>query len=348
MMMYQIIFPFVAACLIVGPMAVGLAAPPVDVDRGTSFQVELTAASPTDEASIREHAIAWHPVKKKYYLVADVVPLDSPHHPNTYDTELHLWSSGNLTGWTYHGVAVEKGRSGTSYDGYGVASPAGMVFYHGRLYVPFSARRTSRFEKRSIGLAVSRTDPEKLPWAKTNGPVSDLPGEDDDPALLVMPGDDFLHLFHRRTGPGGYRIVHTASRVPENSDTWPAAQAITPRPREVRAQELTGVFTSNGQAHLLVIEHLVVGGMRIAHLVADTPNGPFSPTDPNRRYLPSDTQPRHLAYGGHITPVVKDGTLVAFFWTVPQQGRRYGLRGHPVRASHDWQSGVLKTEPHGE
>lgn len=123
-------------------------------------------------------------------------------------------------------------------------------------------------------------------------------------------------------------------------------RAITPRPRAVRAQELTGVFASTGKVHMLVIEHLVAGGMRIAHLVADTPDGPFNPADPNRRYLPPDAQPRRLAYGGHITPVVKDGTSVAFFWTVPQQGRRYGLQGHPVRASHDRQSGVLDAVPY--
>jgi len=335
MMMHRMVLPLVATCLLLGQAAIGLTAPPIEVDRGASFHVELTAASPTGEASIREHTIAWHPVKKKYYLVADVVPLDSPHHPNTYDTELHLWSSGDLSQWTYHGVAVEKGRAETSYDRYGVATPAGMVFFHGRLYVPFSARRTSRFEKRSIGLAVSRTDPERLPWTKTKRPVSDLSGEDDDPALYVMSGDGFLHLFHRRTGPGGYRIVHTASKTPEDSDKWPNAQAVTSRPPEVRAQELTGVFAANEKVHLLVIEHLVAGGMRVAHLVADTPDGPFNPADPNRRYLLSDAQPRHLAYSGHITPVVKGGTLVAFFWTVPQQGRRYGLQGHPARAAHD-------------
>ena len=325
----------VATCLWLGSATVSPAAPPIDVDRSVSFRVELTAASPTGEASIREHAIAWHPGKQKYYLVADVVPLSSPHYPNTYDTELHLWSSRDLTQWTYHGAAVRKGTAATSCDGYGVASPAGMAFYEGRLYVPFSARRTPNFEKRSIGLAISEIDPERIPWRKLNRPVSDLPGEDDDPALLAMSGDDCLHLFHRRTGSGGHRIVHTASRTPDDSVTWPAAQAVTPRPNEVCAQELTGVFTANGQVHLLVIEHLIDGGLQIAHLVSDTPCGPFHPADPNQRYLPPSAQPRQLAYGGHITPVARNETPVAFFWTVPQQGRRYGLLGHPVSALSD-------------
>jgi xylan 1,4-beta-xylosidase len=346
MMMHRIILPFVAACLLLGPATVGLTAPPIEIDLRESFHVELTAASPTGEASIREHSITWHPVKKKYYLIADVVPLGSPHHPDTYNTELHLWSSVDLAKWTYHGVAVRKGRAGTSYDGYGVASPAGMAFFRGRLFVPFSARRTSRFEQRSIGLAVSGSDPEKLPWAKTNSPISDLPGDDDDPALLVIPDDDSLHLFHRATGPRGHRIVHTASRTPDRSGTWPAAQTITPRPRAVRAQELTGVFVTNGRVHLLVIEHLYAGGMRIAHLASDTPYGPFNPTDPTRRYLPPDTQPQHLAYGGHITPVEKEGTLSAFFWTVPQQGGRYGLQGHPVRTLYElWRTRLGVNSP---
>ncbi len=327
----QSVLPVLTLCLSIARAVTGVAAPPVEVDFSRSFSVELPATSPVGEASLREHTIVWHPVKQKYYLVADVVPLDSPHHPNTYETELHLWSSGDLTDWVYHGVAVEKGTPGLSDDGYGVASPAGMVFFRDRLLVPFSARRTERFQQRSIGMAVSGSNPEKIPWKKTGRPISDLSGEDDDPAFLVQPGGNRVHLYHRRTGPGGYRIVHTASASPEDPDTWPPAQPVTPRPQEVRAQELTGAFVANGKVHLLVIEHLVAGGIRIAHLRSDSPDGPFEPADPGQRSLPPGAQPRSVAYAGHITPAIRSGTPVAFFWTVPQQGRRYGLQGHPLR-----------------
>ncbi|MFH1265053.1 MAG: hypothetical protein ABIK89_04955 [Planctomycetota bacterium] len=303
---------------------------PFSLDRARSFRVELTADSPVGEASIREHSIAWHPGKGRYYLAADVVPLSSPHHPNTYDTEIHLWSSADLAAWRYHGVAVEKGEPGRSYDGYGVASPAGMVFRDGKLYVPFSARCTERFDRRGIGLAWSGDEPEELPWQKSSRPISDLEGEDDDPALLAGADDGLLHLYHRRTGAGGYRIVHTASPAPERPGSWPGAEPATPRPAEVRAQELTGAFSANGKVHLFVIEHLREGGMKIAHLVSEEPEGSFVSADPGERYLSAESQPGRLAYSGHITPVVRDGRPAALFWTVFQEGKRYGLFGHPA------------------
>lgn len=307
------------------------AAPPIEFDRTQRFQIELAMDSEVGEASIREHAVAWHPIKHKYYLVADVVPLASPHHPNTYNTEIHLWSSPDLMKWDYHGIAVEKGGATQSYDEFGVASPVGMTFTQGKLYVPFSARRTKQFSKRGIGLAWSGADPEKLPWTKSVQAISDLDGEDDDPAMLSIEGDQRLHLYHRRTGPGGYRIVHSASITPEQIDTWPTAQAVAPRPTTVRAQELTGAFYADGKIHLLIIEHLVKGGVKIAHLVSDKPEGPFSPADFKHRYLENDSQASNLAHGGHITPVIRNGHPVAFFWTVSQDGQRYGLLGHPYR-----------------
>ena len=310
-------------------------APPVTIDRNRRFEVELSADSAVGEASIREHAIAWHPRKRKYYLVADVVSLASAHHPNTYDTEIHLWSSPDLTRWCYHGVAVEKGPPGQSYDGHGVASPAGMTLAGGRLYVPFSARRTERFTQRSIGLAWCGAEPEQLPWTKTARPISDLEGEDDDPAVLTVPSDRCLHLYHRRTGPGGYRIVHTQSRTPERPETWLPAEPITPRPADVRAQELTAAFAADGKIHLMIIEHLAKGGMKIAHLWSDRPEGPFVAADPAQRYLLPASQASPLAYGGHISPVVRDDRLLACFWTVHQKGRRYGLLGHPVNLPRD-------------
>ncbi len=55
----------------------------VDPDFGTTFVVALTEGSPAGAASIREHGIVWHPHRKRYYLIADVVPLASSHHPTT-------------------------------------------------------------------------------------------------------------------------------------------------------------------------------------------------------------------------------------------------------------------------
>ncbi len=313
----------------------GEAAPPWTYDASRTFKVELSNQAPTGEASIREHSVVWHPQKRKYYLLADVVPLKSHYHPNTYETEIHLWSGPDLVNWQYHGIAVEKGRTAAGYDSHGVASPAGAVFLNGKIYVPFSARRTGQFTERSIGLAWSGKDPEQIPWNKTKRPISDLVGEDDDPALMTVPGDSRLHLYHRRTGPQSYRIVHTFSETPEISESWPAAIPVTSRPDYVRAQELTGAFYAGGQCHLFVIEHLKKGGMGIAHLVSEKPDAPFTAERGAARYLSGQAQPSQLAYSGHITPVVQGGKLVALFWTVPQKGRRYGLKGHPLLSAGD-------------
>ncbi|MFV2067164.1 MAG: hypothetical protein ACC645_09315 [Pirellulales bacterium] len=66
----RVVFLCVAAYLLLGPATVGRTDPPIEIDRRASFHVELPAGSPTGEASIREHTIAWHPHKEKYDLVA--------------------------------------------------------------------------------------------------------------------------------------------------------------------------------------------------------------------------------------------------------------------------------------
>ena len=323
----------IAACLLpclVFALAACAMAPPTKIafDRKRRFRVELGPNSPVGEASIREHAFAWHPGKNKYYLLADVVPLDSPHHPNTYETEIHLWSGPELDELTYHGVAVPKGKPGTTYDGYGVASPAGIAYHNSKVYVPFSARKTATFGERGIGLAWHEGDPETLPWTKTPAAISHPPGSNDDPAVVTIPGDPRLHLYHRCAGPQGYRILHTASATPEDPASWPDAAPVTPRPDTVRAQELTGAAWIDGAVHLFIIEHLTAGGMRIAHLRSLQPEGPFAPAVPSERYLLDE--PDGLAYSGHFTPVVRDGRLLACFWTAFQKGPRYGLLGHPA------------------
>ena len=323
------------ACWLVGLCLSSCVVFSAEISRGlhynpdVTYRVELPPNSPLGEASIREHTIAWHPQRRKFYLVADVVPLASARHPNTYDTELHLWSSPDLTTWTYHGVAVPKGQPGADYAGYGTASPAGMIFWQGKLYVPFSARRTPQFTQRSIGLAWSGDQPEAVPWTKSPAPISDLAGEDDDAALVSVPEDRRLHLYHRNAGPNGYLVAHTASATPESPSSWPAATGVTLRPEGVRAQELTGAFALGGSIHLFVIEQgPAFKGIRIAHLRAGKPDALFEPFNPHERYL--DKQPIPLAYGGHITPVLRAGQLVALFWTAPQRGTRYGLLGHPA------------------
>lgn len=59
------------------------------------------------------------------------------------------------------------------------------------------------------------------------------------------------------------------------------------------------------------------------------PAAMFVQANPFRRYLAD--QPVRLKDGGHFTPVVRDGKLIAASWTVYQSGKRYGLTGCPIR-----------------
>jgi|GEM_PF-1853546 len=302
----------------------------VQFDLTKPFEVQLTKDSVIGEASIREHTIVWHPLKKKYYLLADVIPLKSKYHPNTYESEIHLFSSSHLSDWQYHGIAITKGETEGDHDRHGVASPVSATLKKGIIYCPYSARRTKEFTQRSVGLAYSYSDPEKIPWNKTAQPISDLPGEDDDVAIINDEKGAPFHLYHRNAGPEGYRIVHSESTTPLKESSWAKATPVAERPQTVRAQELTGAILIDGLYHLFVIEHLYKGGVKIAHLSSHDPAGPFHSFQKNQRYLKPSDQPKRIIYSGHITPVMQDGKISAFFWTAHQQGKRYGLIGHPV------------------
>lgn len=304
---------------------------PALCDRTNTFQVSLPEGSITGESSLREHSIVWHPEKKKYYLLADVIPLASDDHPNTYNTEIHLFSSPDLADWRYHGVAIRKGTAADDFDRYGVASPVAATLVDGVIYCPYSARKTRQYTGRSAGLAWSGADPEQIPWNKSGQPVSDLPGEDDDVALISTAGDDRFHLYHRTTGADGYQIVYRASKNPRDKASWSKAIPVAAPPEMVRAQELTGAVFVDGLFHLFIIEHFHKGSAQIAHVVSQQSAGPFRAFQKNQRYLEPEDQPRNIIYSGHITPVVRQGKWDAFFWTTSQQGKRYGLTGHPVR-----------------
>lgn len=302
----------------------------VESDFTQPLHVQLTKNSAIGEASLREHTIVWHPQKKKYYLLADVILLKSKHHPNTYESEIHLFSSADLSVWTYLGVAITKGKVEGAHDRHGVASPVAATLVNGIIYCPYSARRTNTFTQRSVGLAYSFSDPEKIPWNKTPRPISDLPGEDDDVAIIANQAGTLFHLYHRTTGAGGYQIVHSESTNPLKTTSWSKAVPVSERPATVRAQELTGAILVDGRYHLFVIEHLYKGGVKIAHLASNNPAGPFHSYQKKQRYLKRGTQPPNMIYSGHITPVMRDGEINAWFWTVRQQGKRYGLLGQPA------------------
>lgn len=181
-----------------------------------------------DTLSIREHSIIWHPVKLKYYMVADVIDTSNIYHPDTYDTELGLFSSSDLKTWTYHGICVEKG-TGADDGQYGVASPSQIAFWKGRIYVAYSQRNggATEFTPRDVGLAYSSIDnPETVPWTKVAGHIADADeilgsgAVDDDCALVAIPGDNYLHLYWRAGLAGVYNTYHSKSKTPADTSSW--------------------------------------------------------------------------------------------------------------------------------
>eukprot|EP00947_MAST-08B_sp_MAST-8B-sp1_P000881 g881.t1 len=67
-------------------------------------------------------AFVW-PADNVTYAVADIVNYSDPFYPDSYSSEIGIFSSADgRTGWQYHGIIVPRGRPG-AWDGGGVASP---------------------------------------------------------------------------------------------------------------------------------------------------------------------------------------------------------------------------------
>ena len=285
-------------------------------------------STPNYAASVREAAIVWHPVKAAYYLIADVVATTNPQHPVTYDSNIHLWkcTSEDLATWTYIGVAIDKGGT---VGLYGVASCAGAVYSGGKIYAPFSSRDSADFAIRSIGLAYSGSDPDVVPWTIVSTPIVNTVGEDDDVAMVQMPGDPRLHLYFRTTNIGdasGYKIGYSFSATPEVAASWATPVAVVGLRSGVTAAELTGAFRYKGSVNLVVMEQ---PAMVRAHWISANPAGPFELAN---AVAPTLTAQEELGlsplYGGHLTYAIRDEEIRGAFITVTLSGSRYGLKGY--------------------
>lgn len=296
--------------------------PAVRLDTNNPVSIQLAGQS------IREHAIVWHSDKAKYYMMADVLSVSHPSHPNTYDSEIHLLSSTDLVTWTYHGVCIQKGTTG-QIGQYGVATPAGAAFHNGKIYCPFSARNNAGFTGRSIGLAWSGPDPEIIPWTRAADAISDTtgPGEDDDPAVVSVDGT--LHVYFRSSGTAersGYFIAHAQSDTPEDASSWSAPVPCTVNPEPgVTAQELTAAVYFGGQVHLFVMEHQGAA-TGTAHLASADPAAADFAQYRTERFVP--VTPGGMVYNGHFGIVMRGSEIKAFTWTVDVDGTQYAIELH--------------------
>jgi len=282
--------------------------------------------------SIREHCIIWHPLQRTYYMIGDVLSNTSPHHPNTYDSEIGLWKCNDpatLQSWNYLGICIEKG-TGTGQGQYGVASATGAsVMDDGTILVPFSSRDSSDFVTRSIGMASSSLNPDTLPWTKRSGYISKVSVSDDDPAIVRDLQTDVYHLFHRSTdfNAAGYRISHLYTTDPL-SGVWlqtDDANNILPF-TSVTAQEVTAAFVIGGVCNLWTMEQGTTQPAT-AWWVSKSNMQEFKPKDSLNRHLPTQAFGKGTLdpVNGHATPIIKEGEYIGTSFTVSQGAGQYGV-----------------------
>jgi len=300
--------------------------------------IELNAADTGDanDWSLRESAFIYYEASNTWYLLADAVNLDNVNHPNTYETEIHLFKCTDvesLINWTYIGVAIEKGGAGELGE-FGVASCSGAaVWLDGRIYAPFSARNNGApsFDGRTIGLAYSNANPETIPWNKLDDAIVTASGENDDPACLFIPGDSRLHVFNRSTGP--YEIIHSSSLTPRDASSWATPNtAVSLFSAGTTAIELTGVYIVDGIIQLHGMEQgpgISSPSIQISDWVSADPDKEFLPANVGNRFFQQDqfTTPATLYAGGHLGLAVRKGVVRAQFNTRTHGGARFTIKG---------------------
>lgn len=277
--------------------------------------------------SIRENCVFYYPPNGNYYLLCDIIPDSSPYFPNSYDTEIGLYKSTDLENWTYLGIAIEKGGVGELAE-FGVASCSGAAYFNGKIYAPFSARNNGapNFNNRSIGLAFT-SEPESLPWSKVSTAILNTSGEDDDPCIMTIPSDDYLHCYWRTTESNLYKIVHSKTKTPEVVSSWSTPNDST-QPINGVAQELSSCAYFDGRIQMYVMQQ---GGGQTgtSHLVSYDADGLFTQAFADNKFFNNID---NIIYNGHITPIVKDYIVLGWTWTVSQNDSgKYGLLGYRVK-----------------
>ena len=217
---------------------------------------------PVDRFCVRKPAAAF--TRGMYWIYADVVPWDSPHWPNTYDTSIHAFSSPDCRTWHYHGELIRHRQPG-AWDFGGVATP-GAVCLDGCIHVFYSGRTNPDGSgPRHIGMATA-TDPGG-PFVKAEEPVlrSTHAGcHLDDPAPVPSADGDGIDLYFRQADhhrpPPNYSIRLTRSR--NGGKTWSAPVTVLQADERIRAYETVEARRIGETVLLACFEHFASGGFR--------------------------------------------------------------------------------------
>jgi hypothetical protein len=317
---------------------------------GSIATADLTSASLIGEAaSIRESCVCWHEGNQKYYMVADVVLLSNPKHPNSFESELYLFSSTNGLDWTLVSATpcVEKGSGtdGVGMSDFGAGSPTGCCVVDDVIYVAYSSRDDydaplATYANRTVSLAFSTSDPEALPWSKV-GPIADDCDQPDDCGIVYLDGRYHVY-FRARTFasyiPGAsisdqyadlWEVRHISSTDPTNPASWSEETVVDTinSGGGTKAGEITSVFVLGGQIHIWNMIRPGVSGYD-RNLSWKTHDGSASPLiafNPTRQY--HDILPFAVYLGGHPTPVILDDQIKAISYTALTSSPRYGRKG---------------------
>eukprot|EP00937_MAST-01D_sp_MAST-1D-sp2_P005452 g5452.t1 len=181
---------------------------------------------PTTKFGVRKVEAFVYPLDGTTYAYADVVNYSDPHYPDSYSSEIGVFSSADgKTGWQYHGIVVPRGQPG-EWDGGGVASPGAAAVAGGSVLVAYAAEKdpTGGINR---GIGVSRAPHPLGPFVKMGRDraiaspdgVCGGSGRCDD--VIMQSRADGVHLYHSVKGSNvapGNGIRHRMTT--DGGDTW--------------------------------------------------------------------------------------------------------------------------------
>lgn len=153
---------------------------------------------PTYNFSVRQMNTIFWAQDKKMYAYADIVPFTDQWYPDSYSSDIGVFSSPDgVSNWTFHGLVLSRGPPG-SKDAGGIATP-GAATTNGTVLLSYAAEsETGGSGTRWIALA--RAQHPLGPFEKQDMLLADY-GQchSDDSQLVVRPGDPegTVSVYHR-------------------------------------------------------------------------------------------------------------------------------------------------------
>ena len=176
-----------------------------DTSPNFAFSVDWSSGGaatqlPAANFSVRKLAVVYNPGDGHWYGYADIVEFADYYYPDSYDSNVGAFSSPDgLSNWTYHGIVVARGASG-SPDAGGCASPGAAVVDNKVLLGYAAEPHDGGAGNREIAMAVA--DHPLGPFVKQQTPVArDVcggTGRCDDVIMQTHGGD--VHLYHSVKG----------------------------------------------------------------------------------------------------------------------------------------------------